>query len=61
MIAKKSEKFPTLIDRLRSLEENGLIEPEKVELERNTSPLPLSQRSVVQTQTMLQEDKNSGC
>lgn len=53
MIAEKTNEL------LRILEEKGLIEPEKVELERNPSPLPLSKRSVVQI--MLQKDRDSGC
>ncbi len=56
MIAEKSEELPPLIDRLRSLEENWLIEPEKVKSECNQ--LHLSQQTA---QTLLQEDRNSGC
>ena len=56
MIAEKSKELPPLIDRLRSLEENGLIEPEKVKSECNQ--LPLSQQIA---QTLLQEDRNSDC
>ncbi len=47
----------SLSERLRILEEKGLLEPESVTVERNPAPLPLP---LGLAQALLQEDRNNG-
>jgi hypothetical protein len=57
MIAEENNELLPLAERLRILEEKGLLEPENVTVERNPAPLPLP---LGLAQTLLQEDRNNG-
>lgn len=48
----------SLADRLRKLEEKGLIEPDTVMHEPDPSPLPLPKKGIAQA--FLQEDRSNG-